>query len=462
MPVRSVKPILGMLTLLSLPALCLAAKELPPNQGANASVAPVTFNKDVAPILYANCVSCHRPGEVAPFALLDYNDARKHAKEIAELTASHSMPPWKPEPGHGDFIGVRRLTDQQISTIQQWVKQGKLEGDAADKPAPPTFAGGWSLGPPDLVVKMPKAYTLRADGADDYRCFVIPLNLDKDTYVSAVEYKAGNPKIVHHALLFLDTTGKGRELEGQSDDGLPGYFGAGGPRFQPSGGLGGWAPGVMPHFLPDGVGREVKAHSDLVIQIHFHPSGKVEQEQSSVGIYFTKTKPQKYFLSFPSGERRIDIAPNDNHYVIDKSFVLPIGVELQGVFPHAHLLCREIKVDATLPDGKELPLIWIKDWDWNWQGEYLYKTPLVLPPGTRISQHFVYDNSAANIHNPNSPPKPVKYGEQTGDEMSLVFYQLIVKPSPMLDQMRSLFGARRGRGAQPPQQQNQPPARQDR
>jgi hypothetical protein len=447
---------LGLLLLAA--AWCTAGNELPPSQGAASSaVSPVTFNRDVAPILYANCVGCHRPGEVAPFSLLDYKDARKHAKEIGELTESRAMPPWKPEMGYGDFMGVRRLGDRQISVIQQWVKQGKVEGDAADKPEAPKFSGGWALGEPDLVVKMPKAYTLRADGADDYRCFVVPLNLDKDTYVSAVDFKAGNPKVVHHALMFLDNSGKARELESQSDDHLPGYFGAGGPRFQPSGGLGGWAPGVMAHFLPDGVGREIKANSDLVIQIHFHPSGKVEQEQSSVALYFAKKKPEKIFVSFPRGERKIDISPGDNRYVIDNNFALPIGVELQGVFPHAHLLCREIKVDATLPDGTNLPLIWIKDWDWNWQGEYLYTKPIALPPGTKIFQHFVYDNSAGNIHNPNSPPKEVKYGEQTGDEMSLVFYQLIVTPSPMLDRMREMFGGRRGRGQQ--QQQQQPAGR---
>ncbi|HEY8748663.1 MAG TPA: hypothetical protein VIM11_11860 [Tepidisphaeraceae bacterium] len=450
------RPIFGALALLVFPSLCLAGKELPPQStgsSADSALSPVTFNKDVAPIIFNNCASCHRPGEVAPFSLLDYANVRKHAKEIAELTESHAMPPWKPEPGYGDFMGVRRLSDQQINVIQQWVKQGKQEGQAGDLPAQPQFKSGWALGEPDMVVKMPKAFTLRADGPDDYRCFVIPLNLEKDTYVSAVDYRAGNPKIVHHALLFLDNTGKARELESQSTDNLPGYFAAGGPRFQPSGGLGGWAPGVTAHFLPDGVGRQVKTNSDLIIQIHFHPSGKVEQEQSSVAIYLTKKTPEKLFVSLPSGERKIDIAANDSHYVIDKSFNLPIGVELQGVFPHAHLLCREIKVTATLPDGATMPLIWIKDWDWNWQGEYLYTKPIMLPPGTKIRQEFTYDNSSTNIHNPNSPPKEVKYGEQTGDEMSLVFYQLVLKPSPMLDRMREMFGPRRQQ-QQPPKQKS--------
>ena len=177
------------------------------------------FNaSDIAPILFNNCVSCHRPGEVAPFSLLDYKSARKHAKEIGDQTATRSMPPWKPEPGFGDFIGVRRLNDAQISLIHEWVRQGKREGNPSDLPAAPQFPGGWRLGEPDMVVKMPKAYTLRADGPDDYRCFVIPLNLKEDTYVTAVDFHASNPRVVHHALFFLDTTGKGRELPGRTSN----------------------------------------------------------------------------------------------------------------------------------------------------------------------------------------------------------------------------------------------------
>ena len=157
-----------------------------------------------------------------------------------------------------------------------------------------------------------------------------------------------------------------------------------------------------------------------------------------------KAPPKKLFVSFPHGYRRIDIAPGDNHYVIDNSFTVPANVELQAVFPHAHLLCRQIKSTATLPDGTTIPLIWIKDWDWNWQGEYLYTKPIQLPRGTTIRQEFIYDNSTENIHNPNNPPKEVRYGEQTGDEMSLVFYQLVIERGSVIDRLREMFeGARR-------------------
>lgn len=388
--------------------------------------APVTFTRDVAPIIFSNCVSCHRPGEVAPFSLLDYRSVRHHAKEIADLTHSRTMPPWKPEQGFGDFAGVRRLTGQQIGVIQQWIRDGKIEGNPADLPPAPKFPDGWKLGQPDLVVKLPKPYTLRAEGTDDYRCFVLPLNLTEDKYVRAVEFRASNPRVVHHALFFLDTNGKARELESQSEDGLPGYYGAGGPGFRPTGGLGGWAPGVTPQFLPEDVGRFVRKGSDLIVQIHFHPDGKIEHEQSTIGLYFAKDTPKKLLFTMSHGTNKIDIAPNDNHYVIETEFTVPANVEVAGIFPHAHLLCRQIKVEGTLPDGTPLPLIWIKDWDWNWQGGYFYKNTLHVPRGTKVKQQFIYDNSADNPHNPNSPPKRVTHGEQTGDEMSLVFYDLLV------------------------------------
>lgn len=394
-------------------------------QAAGPIAPDVTFTKDIAPIVFNHCTQCHRPGEVAPFALMNYADVARHAHEIADLTENHTMPPWKPAEGFGDFTGARRLTGQQIELIQKWVKAGKPEGNPADLPAMPQFKSGWMLGEPDMIVRMPAAFTLRADGPDQYRVFPIPLNLDHDVYVSAVEFRPSNPKIVHHSLIYLDNSGTARQLEAESKT-KPGYPRVGAPGFVPSGGLGGWAPGVTPRFLPDGVGRPIKAGADLVLHTHFHPSGKVEKEQSVVGIYFTKKLPEKVLISMPHGTRTIDIAPGDDHYVVQSTFTVPNNVELEGIFPHAHLLCKEIKVTAELPDGSTLPLIWIKDWDWNWQDFYHYTHVMQIPPGTKVTQEFVYDNSADNPHNPSSPPQRVHYGEQTKDEMALVFYQILV------------------------------------
>jgi mono/diheme cytochrome c family protein len=392
---------------------------------APAAPAPVTFTKDIAPIVFNNCTSCHRPGEVAPFALMNYADVSRHSHEIADLTESRQMPPWKPAEGYGDFVGARRLSPSQIELIQEWVKAGKPEGNPADLPAMPQFKSGWMLGEPDMVVRMPEPFTLQADGPDQYRVFPIPLNLDHDVYVSAVEFRASNPKILHHSLLYLDNSGAARELEAESPQ-KPGYPRTGGPGFTPSGGLGGWAPGVSPHFLPDGVGRPIKAGADLILHTHFHPSGKVEKEQSAVGLYFTRKMPDKVLISMPHGTNRLNIAPGDHHYVVENTFTVPSNVELAGIFPHAHLLCKEIKVTATFPDGTVEPLIWIKDWDWNWQDFYHYSRILQIPRGTKVTQEFVYDNSADNPHNPSSPPQRVHHGEQTKDEMALVFYQILI------------------------------------
>jgi hypothetical protein len=397
----------------------------PPAVAADPSPAP-TFSADVAPILFDNCVSCHRPGEVAPFTLLTYEDARKRAKTIARVTDDRFMPPWKAEPGHGDFVGVRRLTDSQISTLRAWADAGAPEGDPSQTPAPPKFADGWQLGEPDLVVTMPEPFAVPADGADVYRCFVLPLDLDDDQYVEAVEYRPGNRKVVHHAIFFLDDSGKARDLDAK-EPGI-GYERMGGPGFTPSGSLGGWAPGYTPERLPPGVARSVKKGSDLVLQVHLHPTGKPESERSTIGIHFAKKPPEKLLISIPRGIRRLDIPAGDADYRIEDGFALPWAAELIGITPHAHLLCREIKVDATLPDGGQRPLIWIRDWDFNWQAQYQYAETVRLPMGTRLSLSFAYDNSAANPAQPSDPPRRVRWGEQTTDEMAIIFFHALIDP----------------------------------
>ena len=403
--------------------------------GAVAHASPpaaVTFTKDVAPILFENCATCHRPGEVAPFPLLTYKDAKRRAGQIAEVTASRFMPPWLPVPGHGEFAAERRLTDAQAGALKAWADAGAPEGDPKDLPPTPKFTDGWALGEPDLVVKMPEKYTLRAEGRDVFRVFVLPLNLPEDKYVTAVDYRPANRKIVHHALLFTDNRGQARKLD--AEDPEPGYGrGGGGVGFAPTGGLGGWAPGVTARHLPDGVARLMHKGSDLVVQVHFHPSGKEEQEQSTIGIYFAKKEPQKLAFSLPKGFRRsmLDIAPGQKDFTMSDSFTLPMEANVVGIFPHAHLLCKEIKVDATLPDGSKKPLVWIKDWDWNWQDEFQYKSAVRLPAGTRIDQKYVFDNSAENPRNPNQPPKRVTWGEQTADEMAITFF-LVTAPKDAL------------------------------
>jgi len=407
---------------------------------------PVTFNKHIAPMMFQNCSACHRPGEVAPFNLLTYEDARKRSKQLARVTAQRAMPPWKAEPNHGDFRDARNLTDAQIALIKRWHESGAPEGDAKDLPPAPKFTDGWTLGEPDLILTMPEEFTVPAEGRDVFRCFVLPFNNSEDLNVRAVEFRPGNRKVVHHALLFLDSSGAARKKD-EADPG-PGYTSFGGPGFLPSGGLGGWAPGVTPHPLPDDVAKIVKKGSDLALQLHLHPSGKAEKEKSQIGVYFSKQPPKRSTASLALGTRKIDIAPGDANYTVRDSMTLPIDTELLSITPHAHLICKEIKADATLPDGSIKPVIWIKDWDFNWQDQYMFKQPLKLPKGTRVDVFFRYDNSAENLNNPRNPPERVKFGEQTENEMAFLFMQAVVNTKMEAAQlMLAMFTKKLGGGA---------------
>ena len=386
-----------------------------------ALAATPTYNRDIAPLLYENCAGCHRPGQVAPFSLLTYQDAAKRAAQIATVTAGRYMPPWKAELGYGHFQNERRLSDAQIALIREWASHGAPEGDPKQKPAPPEFASGWLAGKPDAVLTLPKPFEIPADGRDIFQCFVIPMDFGAQRYVKTVEFHPGNAKVVHHALFFLDISGEARRLAGESPGG--GYPCFGGPRIMPAGGLGGWAPGAIPHALPAGIGYVIEKGADLVIQLHYHPDGKPESDQSSIGLTFTE-ESSKGLTNFTVGARRLDLAAGDAHYEVKEWGIIPQDVELIGITPHAHLLCKDMKVDAVYPDGRTESLIWIKDWDFNWQGQYRYVTSIELPKGTRIEMRYVYDNSENNPHNPSHPPRRVKFGEQTTDEMGFAFLQV--------------------------------------
>jgi hypothetical protein len=379
---------------------------------------PVTFTRDVAPILYRHCAACHRPGEVGPFSLLTYEDARRRAGVISQVVARRYMPPWKPAPGYGKFQGERTLTASEIETIQRWAEGGAPEGNPADTPALPRFPEGWRLGPPDLVARMPKPFAVAAEGEDIYQCFVVPLNLDKDRYVRALEFQPGNRRLVHHALLFADPAGVARKKGATYP-----CFGA--PGFLPARGLGGWTPGMPPITLPDGAQLTLPKSSDLVLQLHFHPTGRIEQEQSSVAFYFSDTPPTRRLLDVPLGSNRIDIPAGERAYQVRDQFTLPVDVEVIGIIPHAHYICKDMKGVAVLPDSSRRWLLWIPDWDFNWQDQYRYETPLRLPAGTRLEMEFTYDNSAANPRNPNQPPQRVVWGPDSTDEMAGLHVQVI-------------------------------------
>ena len=383
-----------------------------------------TYAKDIALILWKNCAGCHRPGEVGPFSLLSYQDAAKRAADLVQVTSSREMPPWKPEPGFGEFHDVRRLTEAELKTIADWAQAGAPEGNPKDLPPPPKFAEGWQLGQPDLVLEAPAPFEIPASGEDVYRCFVIPIPIDADKTVAAVVFRPGNRKVVHHALFFLDKSGAARAKD-EADAG-PGYTSFGGPGILPSGGLGGWAPGAMPRKLPEGMGQMLRKGNDLVLQVHYHPDGKTETDRSTVGLYFNKTPARQVIGGLALRSRKIDIPAGDSRYhVTAETAPLPVDAKAVGIAPHMHFLGKEIKVVAETPDGKTVPMVWIKDWDFNWQGQYQYLSPIALPKGTVLKLDAYYDNSAANPRNPSTPPKRVGWGEQTTDEMCLVGVQMV-------------------------------------
>src|SRR6266404_734977 len=237
------------------------------------TVEPVTFNKDVAPILWKNCASCHVQGAVGPFSLVTYQDAVRRAKFIRDITASRRMPPWRAEPDYGPFENERRLSDADLRTIAQWVEAGVPEGDPRDLPPLPNFPVGWQLGEADLVLKMPASFKVPASGPDVYRCFILPIPTSEDKMVAAVEFHPGNRRIIHHASFFLDDKGQGRRREQETKDGQHGYTSLGGPGISAIVGLGGWGLAALPRFLPDGTGMMLPKACDLILQIHYHPSG---------------------------------------------------------------------------------------------------------------------------------------------------------------------------------------------
>ena len=384
-----------------------------------------TWSKEVAPIVYKHCVGCHRTGSVGPFDFISYKDVSRRAKFLGELVANNRMPPWKPELGHGAFKDEMRLSEKEKGTIAAWVAGGAPEGDPKDLPPEPTYAKGWKLGTPDKVITMPKPFDVPAEGKDIYQCFVIPLNLTQDESVIAVEFQPGNAKVVHHAILFLDHNQNGRR---KMDPKTQSYQSFGGPGIVPTGGLGAWAPGARPMMLPEGTGRYLKKESDLVLQIHYHPSGKPETDQSRLAIYYAKTPTKQYVGAVALRSRTLVIPAGESQHAVEvKTIPLPVDVTAIGIFPHMHLIGKEIKVDAQLPDGKEIPLIWIRDWDFNWQGSYSYKEPIDLPAGTVLKMKAIYNNSVSNPRNPSHPPKVVTWGEETNDEMCLCGVQVITK-----------------------------------
>ena len=431
----------------------------------------VTYNSDIAPIIHAKCSRCHRPDQAGPFSLLTYKDVAKRAETIDLVIDSGYMPPWKPVNHEIAFKNSRRLTEPQREKIKQWIASGKPKGKGSE-PVAPEFKDGWSLGKPDVVLTMEAGFEVPASGEDIYRSFVFPLQLDEAKWVKAIEYRPTATSSVHHAIFIADSTGNARRMDGS--DGKPGIAGmsfllAPNPqaaedsegfseilknvnRFRSGevdapfakalgGGLGAYVPGWTATKLPGDLAVSLPAGSDIVMQTHFHPSGKSELEKGKLAVYFADKEPTKKLMNiqipaaFAIG-LGLKVPAGDSDFKISESYTVPTDIELISVGAHAHYICREVSMIARLPDGQQRRLLKIDDWDLDWQDRYYFRDKMILPAGTVIETELTYDNSAKNPENPNYPPREIRWGRESGDEMGSATLQVIAVDEahrPMLE-----------------------------
>ena len=381
----------------------------------------VRFEKDVAPIIESRCLSCHRPGGDAPFSLATLDDVRRRAATIAAVTKSRYMPPWKPAPGSGEFRGSRRMTSQEIATIDRWVAAG-MQADSADARIRVNAESGWELGPPDLLLRLP-SYTVPAGGQDVFRNFVVAVPAGAKRFVRGMQFRPGN-RVVHHANIRVDATAASRQLD--DSDPQPGYEGiiARSADF-PDGQFLGWTPGQHAPVLTDDAAWELRGGSDLVVQLHLRPTGKPEDIAPMIGLYLGDRAPASTPTMLRLGRQDLDVPAGAAAHRVTDSFLLTAPVAVHAIQPHSHYRARSVEAIATLPDGSRRSLLRIDDWDINWQDRYVYASPVALPAGTRLSMNYLFDNSIGNPRNPDRPPSRARWGWRSTDEMADVWIQLV-------------------------------------
>lgn len=415
-------------------AVCIGTAALTVALATTASAqsvpAQVTYFGEIAPLIAEHCLPCHRPGGDGPFSLASLADVRRRGSMIAAVTRSRFMPPWKPEPGFGDFHRARRLSDRQIAAIEAWVATGMAPGvqtDARERDAamePAALPSEWGGRVPDAVVRLP-TYSLRADGVDVFRIFAVPVPAAGARFVTGIYFRPGN-RAVHHANIRVDATAASRRLD--EADPLPGYEGLiARSADYPDGHFLGWTPGQLAPVLSEELSWRLDPGSDLVVQLHLRPSGKVEEIAPVIGLYFGDGPPAHTPTAIRLGRQDIDVPAGAARHVVTDSFVLPVDVEVRAVQPHAHYRATQVDGWASLPDGSRRPLIRISDWDMNWQDRYLYASPFWLPAGTRLNVQYTFDNSAANPRNPDRPPARAAWGWRSSDEMGDLWLQVLAR-----------------------------------
>lgn len=387
----------------------------------------VTFYRDIAPIVYANCAPCHRPGESGPFSLLSYEDVKKHAVQIAAVTKIRYMPPWLPQPGYGEFEEERRLSQEQINLIQAWVKQGALAGAREHAPAPPKFSSEWQLGAPDLVLRATEPYHLAADAGEVFWNFIMPMPVTTVKWVKSIEVRPGSARVFHHANVIVDRSQSARRQEAKPGFGFEGMdFSVEEETFDPDGHFLSWKPGSEPVVEPEGMAWRADPGMALILNVHLRGTGKEETIAPEIGIYFTD-KPQTKFPMLVQLERdtAIDIPAGDKDFLVSDDFRVPLDMNVLTVYPHAHYAGKLMEGYATLPDGTREWIIRIPNWDLSWQGVFRLKQPLFLPKGTVVSMRYHYDNSAENPRNPSHPPQRIVFGNNAKNEMGHLWLQVL-------------------------------------
>lgn len=403
-------------------ALALALT-MPPAVWANDSP---EFYPDIAPLIAENCAACHHDQGSAPFSLTTYDQIKRRSRQIAEVVEDRFMPPWKPDSDYGPALQHdRRLTAHQIKQLITWHANGAPIGQSVVSPSPPPATSAWTLGPPDLILELPADYELPAEGKDVFRNFVIPVPITKTTYIRALEFRPTATQIIHHAGIMTDQTGRARDRD--AEDSAQGFASMDlGDFGNPDGHIIGWTPGQVPYESYPGTAWKLKPGTDLVVQLHLLPSGKIERIAPRIGLYFSDTPPTRTTTVVQLRELSIDIPAGEANYRVEESIVLPASTRVLRIFPHAHYLGKDFEIFAELPDGNRQPLLHIPDWDFNWQSDYTFAEPVFLPAQSRLVMKITYDNSTANIRNPSSPPQPVKWGWNSTDEMGGIVVQLLL------------------------------------
>jgi mono/diheme cytochrome c family protein len=434
-------------------ACCLALSPATRASDSKKGATAVTFSKDVAPIFYKHCADCHRPNDMAPMSLLTYKDARAWARSIKEKVVTRQMPPWHADPQFGHFSNDRKLSQQDIDTIVAWVDQGAKEGNTKDLPPQPTFPADWKIGKPDVILSMQEDYTLEAKGSDEYINFTMPTQFKENVWVQAAEIHPGNKKVVHHVIAFIQTPEMlaqwkrtGGRPASQSifyQDGTLVRAKLDAPSFDdgcsaPNGGIARgsgqeglglplcfYTPGKDMDVFPPGTAKLIPAGSNIVIQVHYSKTtGKVEKDRSSVGLFFAKAPPEKILTSFGVINHYFKIPPGADNHEVKACYTFSRDVELLTFLPHMHLRGKDMKYEAIYPDGRRETVLFVPNYDFNWQTLYKLEKPLVLPKGTRMLVTAHYDNSAKNRYNPD-PSKTVRFGDPTYDEMMVGYFDYI-------------------------------------